>query len=75
MMFTIHAVRIGTHHFVNRGAAVRYFLDYEDSMNRACRAVERKLRDGSIKLGRPETQPGERLVLVDNATRYAIVVS
>lgn len=60
----------GTSYFVSRAAAVRYYRDYEGSDAPA--AVARKLREGSIHIGKPALKPGERLWRIDGGLRYAI---
>ena len=62
---------IGTNHFVNFESAVRYYKDYPYRSIRA--AVMRKIHDGEIHLGPPTLKPGERLEVIDEETRYAIV--
>ena len=63
---------VGTCHFVSYAAAVSYYRVYEASFPEARRAVNRKLADGEIRLGKPETKAGERLVTIDGGRRYAI---
>jgi hypothetical protein len=63
-------MKIGTNYFLSFAAAVRYYRDYHG--NDACIVVPQKLRDGEIHIGRPILKPGQRLVLIDNGTRYAI---
>lgn len=60
--------RHGTSHFVSFDHAARYYRPYGFSPA----DVERKLTDGEIHLGKPATKPGERVVTIDNGTRYAI---
>ncbi len=60
----------GTSYFVSKSAAVRYYRDYEGSD--AARAVERKLREGEIHIGKPTLKAGERLTTLDGGKRYAI---
>lgn len=59
----------GTAHFVSHEAAVSYYDAYEDD---PARAVETKLREGSIHIGKPELKPGQTLSVIDDGTRYAI---
>ena len=62
--------RYGTAHFVSKAAAITYDqpYHYEDVVE----AVERKLADGEIHIGAPKLKPGERLLIIDEGTRYAI---
>lgn len=62
----------GTSHFVSHSAAVRYYRDYEGSTAEARKAVDRKLREGEIHIGKPVLKPGQRLSMIDSGTRYAI---
>jgi hypothetical protein len=62
-------MQIGTSYFVSRADAVRYYQAYESD---PVRAVEIKLQEGSIHLGRPVLKPGQKLILIDSRTRYAI---
>jgi hypothetical protein len=61
---------VGTCHFVNRPAALRYYTDYR--YDNVVRAVDRKLREGEIHLGPPEVKKGERLFVNDEG-RYCVV--
>ncbi len=63
----------GTSYFVSRSAAVRYYKDYEGSIEDSKRAVATKLREGSIHIGKPPLKPGERLTTTDGGKRYMIV--
>jgi hypothetical protein len=67
-------IRIGTSHFVCRVSAENYYrramgLDYFEVVG----VVKDKLAAGEIHLGAPPLQLGQRLELVDDGTRYAIV--
>jgi hypothetical protein len=65
--------RIGTCHFKDYQAALRYYLPYNGGDGiETKKDVDRKLRDKEIKLGRPEEQPGQRTFLIDEGTRWAI---
>lgn len=64
--------RIGTSHFLSFAAAMRYYRDYYDID--ACIVVPQKIREGEITIGRPKVKVGEKLVLIDCGTRYAIEV-
>jgi hypothetical protein len=65
---------IGTPHFVNFTKACDYYRDYVPSRTPAEleRNVRAKIAEGEISLGKPDVQVGERLLLIDNGTRYAI---
>ena len=60
---------IGTSYFINLQAAYRYYAPYGDSHA----AVDRKIVEGQIHIGRPAAKDGERLTLIDGGTRWAVV--
>lgn len=60
----------GTSYFVSRSAAERYYKPY--GYVDVVEAVTRKLAEGEIHIGKPELKPGQKLVTVDDGTRYAI---
>lgn len=62
-MFTI-----GTANFVSRQSAVRYYASY----NYDAEDVDRMIAEDAIHIGPPLTKPDERLVLLDDNTRYGI---
>jgi hypothetical protein len=62
-------IRIGTSYFVDRQAAERYYGSYGN----VGIDVTNKILAGEIKLGKPPVKPGQRLEIIDNGTRYAIV--
>ena len=65
--------RYETSHFVSKGAALAYYLDYYgNSADAAIAAVNGKLENGEIHLGAPPLKPGERLTTIDDGRRYAI---
>ena len=66
--------RLGTCHFVSETAAVTYYAPYYTDRITAARAVSQKIREKEIKIGPPtvDVELGERVVLIDNGTRYAI---
>jgi len=66
-------IRRGTCNFVSIAAAVSYYVPYYGCRIEAALAVARKIREGEIQVGKPQVLPGERLVLIDNRTRYAIL--
>lgn len=59
----------GTCYFVSREAAEQYYADYERD---PARAVETKLSEGSIQIGKPALRAGQTLVVIDDGTRYAV---
>jgi hypothetical protein len=61
---------IGTSYFVSRVKAAQYYRDYEGDDGYA--AVVCKLGEGSIHIGKPPMQPGDKLLTIDNGCRYAI---
>jgi hypothetical protein len=61
---------IGTAHFVSRKAAIRYYRDYHYPNTEA--AVDRKLAEGAIFIGKPEIKPIEQLFVREG--RYHIQV-
>jgi hypothetical protein len=65
--------RVGTCHFVNHAMAVRYYRSQGfETVADAIAAVDQRLRDAEIFLGQPPLKHGDRLLAVDNGTRYAI---
>jgi hypothetical protein len=62
----------GTSHFVSRLAAERYYSDYEGDADDTRRAVDRKLAEGQIHIGKPNLELGQTLTIGDNGTRYFI---
>lgn len=68
-------MRIGTNHFVNFTKACDYFRGqgYGSCTPSELETIVRaKIDDGEIDLGKPDGAVGERLVLIDNGTRYAL---
>ena len=68
---------IGTSHFVSKAHAIRYYLAYESGCYTECHqsataAVAQKLAEGEIHIGEPALKPGQKLLVIDNGTRYAI---
>lgn len=62
--------RIGTSHFVSFQTAVRYYRPY--GYENTVETVKRKILEGEIHIGKPPLAPGEKLVILDNGTRYGI---
>jgi hypothetical protein len=59
---------VGTSNFVSPEAAVEYYRPM-----RFTRAdIDRKIAEKEIIVGRPDIKPGQRLIVIDGATRYAI---
>lgn len=63
---------VGTSYFTSRLAAIRYYRDYEDSVQAAVDAVTRKVAEGQIHIGKPTLKTGETLSVIDSGARYAI---
>ena len=71
---------VGTSHFVNFTKACDYYKEsgyFEGDWTPAGveQEIRRKIEEGEISLGQPELKPGDRLLLVDSGTRYAIETS
>lgn len=64
--------RWGTSHFVNMDLAIKYYWPYAHTYADVVRLVERKLAEGEIHLGLPEVKAGQRVVVIDEGTRYGI---
>ena len=65
----------GTSHFVNFTKACDYYKGqgYDElSVSELERFVRAKIEDGEIDLGKPDVKVGERLLLIDDGTRYAV---
>ena len=59
----------GTCHFVSLPAAIRYYREYGYTDEQ----IIYKLNNGDIHIGKPlELKLGDRVVLIDDGTRYAI---
>lgn len=66
---------IGTSHFVNFKKACDYYKGQGmDDLTPAEleRAIWLKFETGEIHLGKPEVAAGERLLIIDAGTRYAL---
>ena len=61
----------GTCHFVTFESAIRYYAAYCPQGTRAY--VRKKVNEGEIAIGAPRLKPGQRLIFIDDATRYAII--
>lgn len=59
---------VGTSHFVTFASACRYYAVYGYTIA----DVRQLVNTGEIHIGAPHIKPGERLVFMNNATRYAI---
>lgn len=64
--------RFGTSHFVSMDKAIEYYNPYAASYADVVKLVERQLAEGEIHLGLPEVKAGQRVVVIDEGTRYAI---
>lgn len=67
--------RIGTSHFVSFTKACDYYKGQGmDDLTPAAleREIRAKIDDGEISIGQPELKPGDRLLVIDDGTRYAI---
>ena len=64
---------IGTCHFVNRRFAMRYYRAYNYA-NDVSQVVDRKLKEGEIKLGPPKIKSDERTFINDEG-RFCIEVN
>ena len=58
----------GTSHFKSRESAISYYAEYGNDVS----DVDRKIADGEIHIGKPQTKPGQSLGLIDEGRRYAI---
>lgn len=58
----------GTSYFTSKSAAVRYYKAYGDD----AASVDRKIKEGSIHVGKPPLKAGQTLSTVDGGKRYAI---
>lgn len=58
----------GTSYFVSLAKAAQYYRDYGYSMA----DIERKVAAGEIHIGKPPLNRGEKLLIIDDGTRYAI---
>lgn len=67
-------MRTGTAYFVSRAAAVRYYRPYDRpaTLTEGVAAVDRRIAEGLIHIGRPDRPLGHRLVLIDDSTRYGV---
>lgn len=66
---------IGTSYFVSFTKACDYYKGQGlDELTPAAleREVRTKIEDGEISIGQPDMKPGNRLLLIDGGTRYAI---
>ena len=64
---------VGTCHFPSIAKARRYYRAYSAGAVDVESMVQRKFAEGEIKLGSPQLKPGDRLILIDQGTRYGIV--
>jgi hypothetical protein len=64
------AITYGTAYFPTLAHAASYYRPY--GYNDLRGTVLRKVNAGEIHIGKPKLKPGQRLILIDNGTRYAI---
>lgn len=64
----------GTSHFVSVQKAIDYYRNGEILESPAFleRLVKEKIEDGEISIGPPSFNENEKLLIIDNGTRYAI---
>jgi len=65
----------GTSYFTSRGAAIRYYADYQPGGSKATIAawVDGKIKQGEIHIGKPSYDPKtQRLTTIDGGRRYGI---
>lgn len=62
-------MKYGTSHFPSEQAAVRYYSAYETNPKQA---VLTKLKEDSIKIGKPKAKPGQKVYLNQEEERYFI---
>jgi hypothetical protein len=60
----------GTCNFRDRAAAIRYYRP----QGYGAADIDRKASEGEIAFGPPAVKPGERLTLLDDRTRYGVIV-
>jgi hypothetical protein len=63
-------MRVGTSYFVCFAAACRYYA--QTHKGDIARIVEHKLEVGDIHIGHPPLKHGQKLVKIDDKTRWAI---
>jgi hypothetical protein len=64
-------MKIGTSYFRNKYHALRYYVNQSPAITIV--DIERMIADGEIHTGKPPLKPGQRLMLIDDNTRYAIL--
>ena len=67
--------RYGTANFVSFTKACDYYKGqgYDELTPAELeREIRAKIEDGEIAIGKPDLEPGDRLLLIDDGTRYAI---
>ena len=65
--------RIGTPYFESYGAALRYYKPYHYENNK--KAVDYKLEQKEIFIGRPVLKHGEKLLLDQTERRYILEIT
>lgn len=61
---------IGTSYFVSVESAKAYYRGYH--YENVSAAVQRKIVEGEIHIGKPQIKEGEKLITIDNGRRYAV---
>lgn len=67
----------GTSHFVSVQKAIDYYRNGEilDNPAEFEQLVKEKIESGEISIGPPDFKNNEKLIKIDNGTRYAIVTN
>jgi hypothetical protein len=68
-MKTVTSHMIGTSHFVSIGDALRFYRPY--GYNAA--EVRTMLAEGTISIGKPPVVPPDKVTIIQNEGRYAII--
>jgi hypothetical protein len=69
----MNTISVGTNHFIDETAALRYYLPYYGGSYRDARfAVETKIREGEIVIGQPQVGVDEILLVNQQEGRYFI---
>lgn len=69
----MNTISVGTNHFIDETAALRYYLPYYGGDYREARfAVETKIKDGEIVIGPPQAGVNEILLVNQREGRYFV---
>ena len=69
----MNTITVGTNHFIDQNAALRFYLPYYDGNYRDARfAVETKIKEGEIVIGQPEVGTDEIILVNQQEGRYFI---